>query len=139
MSEENTQKKSRIVDCTNESEGEAFQMLQLDTPAQADPGPEVSGQVSPKPMDLDDVIQRVHDTGISFIVTDIDIAMTMLDIARTTQDPITAQRNQGNARRAYDAVRHLMGDLHLSNEQNAAIEEKLSVLRAELEAVGETF
>lgn len=41
---------------------------------------------------------------LEFLLTDLDLAMTFLDVVDTSTIPETVQRNRHNARRAYDAV-----------------------------------
>lgn len=76
---------------------------------------------------------------LEFLLTDLDLAMTFLDLADTSTIPETVQRNRHNARRAYDAVLHHLPKLVLTISERQAIEKKLSVLRMRIETAGEQF
>lgn len=74
-----------------------------------------------------------------FLFTDIDVAMTFLDVAEATRINESVTRNKQNARRAYDAVSGLLGKLTLNADDRQRVETKLVVLKARLEAVGQQF
>ena len=77
--------------------------------------------------------------GAEFIMADLELAFTFLDIARTSLAAETRRRNQENARAAYDAVlRFLPRSLPvLSAAERHAIENKLAELKNRLEQLGE--
>lgn len=81
----------------------------------------------------------LNATGVELLLTDLDAALTFLDVAEVTGIEETARRNHHNARRAYDTVLHLLQNLRPTAEQQQLIDQKLAVLRARLEAVGQTF
>ena len=76
-----------------------------------------------------------------FMMTDLKLAFTFLDIARTSGITESGRRNQENARTAYDAVlRFLPRSLPaLSAAERQAIENKLGELKNRLEQRGENF
>jgi hypothetical protein len=76
---------------------------------------------------------------VEFLLTDLDTALTFLDIARTTTNEETRRRNFENARRAYDTVIQLMQRVPLDDAQNEFIQGKLTLLRMRLEAAGQKF
>ena len=53
------------------------------------------------------------NSGVAFLLADLDTALTFLDIAKTTTNEETRQRNFENARKAYDTVLQLMQKLSL--------------------------
>jgi len=73
-----------------------------------------------------------------FIMADLELAFTFLDIARTSGVTETGRRNRQNARSAYDAVlRFLPRSLPaLSAAERQAIENKLSELKKRLGHLG---
>jgi hypothetical protein len=73
-----------------------------------------------------------------FIMVDIELAFTFLDIARTSGVTEAGQRNQKNARSAYDAVlRFLPRSLPaLSAAERQATENKLRELKKRLGQLG---
>ena len=80
-----------------------------------------------------------NQLGVDFLFTECGLAVTFLNVADTTTIPATAQRNRGNARKAYDAILRYRPRLVLSAAETQSIEDKLSVVRTQLEAVGEQF
>ena len=79
--------------------------------------------------------------GAEFIMTDLEVAFTFLDVARTSGIPATARRNQKNARSAYDAIlRFLPRSLPaFSAAERKDMENKLGELKRRLEQLGENF
>ena len=85
------------------------------------------------------ILRDSNRIGIQFLFTDLDVALSFLAIAATSGDLAIKQRNWRNARKAYDAGRHLLPRLTPANEELQLINERLSALRLRLQAVGETF
>jgi hypothetical protein len=83
--------------------------------------------------DLRRTIFEAHRTAAAFLVTDLDLAMTFLDVANTSHNPGCSQRNQNNARTAYDTVLQFLARLSLTEVEQSTIREKLSVLRIRLQ------
>jgi hypothetical protein len=50
------------------------------------------------------LVEAASATSIEFLLSDLDIAITLLDVASTTSVDETPQRNHENAHKAYDAV-----------------------------------
>lgn len=76
-------------------------------------------------------------TRVDFLLADLDLAMTFLDVAKTSMLERTKRRNYHNARAAYDTVMHLLEALEPNLEQNQAIDAKLGRLKIRLMAVGQ--
>jgi len=76
-----------------------------------------------------------------FIMADLELAFTFLDIGRTSGFAETGRRNRQNARTAYDAVlRFLPRSLPaLSSAERRAIESRLRELKKRLEELGGNF
>jgi hypothetical protein len=81
----------------------------------------------------------LNTTSIEFLLTDLDTALTFLDVAQTSGDQEVKQRNHTNARLAYDTVTRFLPKVKPTAAQQQAIDEKLTLLKARLEAVGERF
>jgi hypothetical protein len=77
--------------------------------------------------------------GTDFLITDLDTAMVFLDVAETTQIPEVAERNRGNARRAYDIVADLLSRVKIDEAERETINTKLAALRKRLEGAGQQF
>jgi hypothetical protein len=84
-------------------------------------------------------LRGTNRLGVQFLLIDLGLALTFLNIASTSGNLETAQRNWRNARKAHDAVLHLLPRLTTTNEEFQLIDEKLSALRLRLEAFGEIF
>jgi hypothetical protein len=78
----------------------------------------------------------LNQIGVDFLLTDLDLAMTFMDIAAASHIPETILRNHNNARKAYDAVEHLLGKLTPDAGQRQEIDTKLALLKTRLQAVG---
>jgi hypothetical protein len=49
----------------------------------------------------------VNQSGVEFVLIDLDVGMTFMDVADASRVADTMSRNHNNARRAYDAVLRL--------------------------------
>ena len=81
----------------------------------------------------------LNHSGVSFLLTDLDLAMTFMDVADASRSEETTRRNHTNARTAYDAVRRLLEKLMPNADQRQAIDAKLASLKTRLQAVGQQF
>ena len=79
------------------------------------------------------------NNAVEFLLIDLDTALTFMDVAETTGNEETRQRNFQNARTAYDSILQLMQKVTLDDAQNEAIRKKLTLVRTRLEAVGQKF
>ena len=85
------------------------------------------------------ILRDSNRIGVQFLFTDLDVALSFLAIAANCGDPAIKLRNWRNARKAHDAVRHLLLRLTPTTEELQLINERLSALRLRLQAVGEVF
>ena len=81
----------------------------------------------------------LNRTGAEFLITDLDLASTFMDISETSHADETIRRNHQNARKAYDTVLNLFSNLTLNNEERQTIQMKLTFLKKRLQAVEEQF
>jgi hypothetical protein len=84
-------------------------------------------------------IDALNHTGAEFLIVDLDTAHTFMDLAETSEDEITVARNYRNARKAYNTVLDFLSKLALVSSDRRAVESKLAVVKARLEAVGYRF
>jgi hypothetical protein len=81
----------------------------------------------------------LNQSGVSFLLTDLDLAMTFMDVADASRTEETTRRNHTNARTAYDTVLHLLEKLTPNADQRQAIDAQLTILKTRLEAIGQQF
>jgi hypothetical protein len=82
---------------------------------------------------------ETNRAGVEFVLTDLDAALTFMDIAARSGIEETVQRNHKNARHAYDIVLRLLQHLTPDADQRSAIDAKIAALKARLQAVGQQF
>jgi hypothetical protein len=82
-------------------------------------------------------MKAINQGIIEFLLIDLDVALTFMDVAKTTEFRGTAERNHKNARNAYDTVISKLREVTPTAAQQALLDEKLAVLRTRLEAVGQ--
>jgi hypothetical protein len=88
------------------------------------------------------VSQRSHDlnhTGVEFLLVDLDLALTFVDVAAASHIEETRHRNHHNARTAYDTVLRRLGKLTPDAGQRKAIDAKVADLKKRLQAGGQQF
>lgn len=91
-------------------------------------------------MSLNDVRNRLDRTAFSFLLSDVELALTLTRIAQDADtDSDKRARNQHNARRAYDTVTGLTGRVALTGEEQQELASKLGRLKSELHLLGENF
>jgi hypothetical protein len=78
-------------------------------------------------------IREAHSAGMEFLLVDLELGMTFLDVGLTTGNPESARKSRENAWRAHDTVRHLLEALLPTRDEREAVEGKLAALRNELE------
>ena len=77
-----------------------------------------------------------NQIGVEFLLIDLDVAMTFMAVAETSQNDETFRRNYDNARTAHDTVVHLLTKLTPNVEERKVIDAKLAVLKMRLQAAG---
>jgi hypothetical protein len=84
-------------------------------------------------LDLPSTIASSTRSQIEFLLIDIDLAFTFLNIASATENPETRERNQRNARTAYDSVARLASRPILSVSNMDLVWERMAHLKRALE------
>lgn len=85
-------------------------------------------------------LDQVEKTGATFLITDLDLAMTLTHIADdAAHDSDKRSRNKANARRAYDSVLRISDHALLAPADRKIVDEKLAELRSVLERLGKVF
>jgi hypothetical protein len=83
--------------------------------------------------------EDANETGVQFLLTEVDTGLTFLEVASVTNSDETRKRNYKNARLAYDTVVRLKTRLLLTGAQRNQIETGLAKLRNILEGKGMQF
>ena len=81
----------------------------------------------------------MNESEVSFLLTDLDLAMTFMDVADASRVDETTRRNHTNARTAYDTVLRLLEKLRPNTDERQVIDAKLAILKMRLQAVGQQF
>lgn len=68
-----------------------------------------------------------------FVMNDLKLGMTFLNIARSTINPEAARRNVANAQRAFDMVLHQISKLRADRDEMREIKANFELLRRELQ------
>ena len=80
-----------------------------------------------------------NNIGIEFVLRDLDVALTFMDVADVSRIQETVIRNHKNARIAYDGALRVLLNLTPDAPQQQAIDAKLALLKNRLLAVGHEF
>ncbi len=97
-------------------------------------GNELSARMSETAEILDDVSR----TGFEFIMTDLNLALTLARIAADAHENADKRaRNLGSARRAYETVKSISQRLTLTSSDQDELNKKLAQVRSALEKLGE--
>jgi hypothetical protein len=82
---------------------------------------------------------NVKESWGDFLLVDLDLAMTFMDIAKASRIEETTRRNHDNARKAYNTALRLLEKLKLDAGQRKAIDVKMALLKTRLQTVGHQF
>ena len=86
-----------------------------------------------------ETFSELNQSGVSFLLTDLDLAMTFMDVADASRVDETTRRNHTNARTAYNTVLRLLEKLTPNSDERQVIDAKLAILKMRLQAVGQQF
>jgi hypothetical protein len=81
-------------------------------------------------------IEQANRIGIDFLVADLDVGLTFLQIADVTRSPATRTRDLDKALQVYRTVKSLLPRLFLSADDGKVINRKLAELRLKLKQAG---
>lgn len=83
---------------------------------------------------------QIGNAGFTFLVSDLELALTFTRIAtNSVRNANRRERNQRNARRAYDSVQKLAAGALLTEDQRDELDATTARLKSELENLGEIF
>ena len=78
----------------------------------------------------------LNQSGVQFVLTDLAVALTLLDVAATSTVPDTMTRNYENARHAYYTVLRHLQHLTPDTQQQKEIDRRLLLVKQGLQAAG---
>ena len=81
----------------------------------------------------------MKESWVDFLLVDLDLAMTFMDVAEGSRIEETTRRNHNNARKAYDTALRLLEKLKPGAGQRKAIDVKMALLKTRLQTVGHQF
>jgi glycogen debranching enzyme len=81
----------------------------------------------------------VSKGAFEFLPTDLNTALTFMNVAESTGKADVRERNYKNARRAYDSVMRLMQNKTIDDTQREELNQRLAVLKSRLQNVGQQF
>ena len=83
--------------------------------------------------------ELANQSGIQFLLADLGLALSFMDLADLSLNKTTVRRNHRNARAAYETVVLLLQKLRLDEGQRQAIDAKLALLRTRLQTADISF
>lgn len=75
------------------------------------------------------IIEQSNQAGIGFLMVELDLALTFLQVANTTADKETAARNRDNAHLAYKTILGYVGRVRFGAAHQVEFKEKFSDLK----------
>jgi hypothetical protein len=84
-------------------------------------------------------LRDAQRAGAEFLLTDIDVAFTLLRSAAISRDELSSGRDRQIARSAYDTVSMHLREIPPDFPQRLVIESRLQALGRELVRMGETL
>lgn len=82
------------------------------------------------------IMEQSERVAVEFLIADLTVALTFLDVAEVTQSRETRLRNLGHARAAYATVLRLLPRISPSAKEQPALETKLAELKDRLQTAG---
>jgi hypothetical protein len=86
-----------------------------------------------------DIFQTLDDTRrllAEFLITELALAMTFLEIASTSNNTETVQRNLKNAKTAYETILRFLPQAILTQAEQQSTQDKLAKVEARLQEFG---
>lgn len=78
---------------------------------------------------------KLTRAAVEFCLTDLEVALTMMDVARSTNNAETRARNRVHAHRALQTVLHHLSRLELTQSERQQVDAKVRELEARLREV----
>jgi len=82
------------------------------------------------------IMAESNRIGVQFLLADLEVGITFLDVAKVTRVDATRRRNLRSARAAYETVLRLLPRVMPSEEEQKQLNERLAELKSRLSAAG---
>lgn len=82
------------------------------------------------------IMKQLNRVAVEFLIADLTVALTFLDVAETTGSEETRKRNHQNALAAHGVVSRLMPRVSPSAAERPTLEARLAELRGRLATLG---
>jgi len=90
-------------------------------------------------MNFERVKSNANQAIVDFLKIELSLALTFADLAFTTSDPGTRDRNTANAKKAYETVSAKLPKIELSAAEAAQVQKGLERLKSALRSLGENL
>ena len=84
---------------------------------------------------MPDPAAEFRKTGMAFLLAELELGLTFMDVAATSASTETTRRNHAHARVAYETVLGLKNQVPLTATEQALVDEKLELLKGRLDSV----
>lgn len=85
--------------------------------------------------DLQELRDQSNRASVELLFTDVEMALTFLDLASTSQDKSLRQRRIGEATKAYQFIRSHIPTVKLTTSEDIAINRKIALLKLRLDSI----
>jgi hypothetical protein len=80
-------------------------------------------------VNLGEIRRKFDETRAQFILSELSLAITFCEIATSTRDSERAERNQRNARQAFESAMRYLAHASVTTQEGEQISEKMGKLR----------
>jgi hypothetical protein len=81
----------------------------------------------------------LNNSWVQFVLRGLNLGLAFMDMAQATGIQKSVRRNHRNARKVYDIPVRRLENLKPGAPQQQAIDDKMALLKARLQAVGQQF
>lgn len=82
------------------------------------------------------VVEQSRRVAVQFLIAELNLALTFLDVAGTTERDETRKRNEQNAQTAYFTALRILTRVEPSDEEQPTVQRKLAEVKDSLHSLG---
>ena len=82
---------------------------------------------------IEEIKQNHEALKLQFVMTELEMAITFCQVARSTENESTARRNINNAKRAYEAAEKALQGIPLNEAESLEIGEQMQKAKSMIE------